>query len=267
MINKILSKLKNEFLNRIDKIKYSHFKRKYNIKVPIDELNTIFDGRNEIHKYMHHFFMHLSPPFLRDHRKYFQKKKRGFGEDAFHSMWLMIFEKYRPKNALEIGVYRGQVITLWSVISRSMGIQCEIHGLSPFSAAGDEVSKYVNNLDYLSDVIDNSKVFNVESINLKKAYSTEIDGIDYIHSKKWDLIYIDVNHDYQIALSDYINCKDSLSDGGVLVIDDSSLYTDFKPPRFSFSGHPGPSKIVRDFAMNDMKFICGVGHNNVFQKI
>ena len=99
-----------------------------------------------------------------------------------------------------------------------------------------------------------------------KAFSTDQKAITYIKSRRWDLIYIDGNHDHEVALADYQVCKDSLADGGLLVMDDSSLYTDFEPPRFSFAGHPGPSRVAQDLAMKELRFLGGVGHNNVFQK-
>lgn len=70
----------------------------------------------------------------------------------------------------------------------------------------------------------------------------------------------------RVALTDYLLCKDALADGGLLVMDDSSLNTDFIPPTFSFAGHPGPSRVVQERAMKELRFLGGVGHNNVFQK-
>src|SRR6266480_6719652 len=58
-------------------------------------------------------FHHFLPQVFVNHRHYFEQESRGFGEAAFHSMWYVLFEKFKPENALEIGVYRGQTITLW----------------------------------------------------------------------------------------------------------------------------------------------------------
>jgi hypothetical protein len=49
-------------------------------------------------------------------------------------------------------------------------------------------------------------------------------------------------------------------------MDDSSLHTDFKPPTFSFAGHAGPSKVAREFADRELRFVGAVGHQNVYQK-
>jgi hypothetical protein len=262
-----LDNIISSFLLKKDEYLFSLKKNRFNFDQPFVEIIEAFKDRNDMYAYMHHHFLFLAPKYLLLHRNYFKQSQRGFGEDAFHSMWLKIFTQYRPKLALEIGVYRGQVITLWALISGMENIQCEIHGLSPFSPAGDCVSDYLKNLDYRQDVIDSCENLKISPPNLMQAFSNEPNGIAYVRSIKWDLIYIDGNHDYEVALNDYEISKDSLSDGGILVMDDSSLYTEYRPRRFSFSGHPGPSKIVRDLAMREMKFLCAVGHNNIFMKI
>jgi hypothetical protein len=55
----------------------------------------------------HHFHGRLPKP-LREHRAYFTQSGRGFGEDAFHTMWFLLFREFNPASFLEIGVYRGQ---------------------------------------------------------------------------------------------------------------------------------------------------------------
>ena len=262
LIGKVLDKISTA----VDLYCYSIRREKYNLDLSFLQAIEKFQDRNTLHAYMHHHFLYFAQRKLVDHRNYFKKEMRGFGEDAFHSMWLKLFMEYRPKNVLEIGVYRGQVITLWGILNKFNDVDCEIHGLSPFSAAGDGVSDYLKNLDYMNDILHSAKYFDIQNFRLKKCFSTDEEGKDYIKSKKWDLIYIDGNHDYEAALSDYRVCKDSLASGGILVMDDSSLYTDYKPPKFSFAGHPGPSKVVTELAMGEMKFLAGVGHNNIFQK-
>jgi hypothetical protein len=226
-----------------------------------------FNTRNELYAYMHHHLHHYCPKAVQQHRAYFKQDKRGFGEDAFHAMWFLLLREFTPDQCLEIGVYRGQVVTLWGLIAKLSGFACEVNGISPFSPAGDGVSTYLKNLDYLQDTIKSNSHFGLPAPNFVNGLSTDSNAIDFIKSRRWNLIYIDGNHDYEVALADYEVCKDSLADGGLLVMDDSSLYTDFQPPRFSFAGHPGPSRVVQERAMNELHFLGGVGHNNVFQRM
>src|SRR6516162_1884799 len=107
-----------------------------------------FPSRNDLFAYLHrYFFTHLPAP-LREHRAYFAEHGRGFGEEAFHSMWYLLLREFRPATALEIGVFRGQVISLWALIARMIDLSLTIRCISPFSAAGDLVSKYPR-LNYL----------------------------------------------------------------------------------------------------------------------
>jgi hypothetical protein len=244
--------------------RYAKYKSIYSEDLLFREACKKFPTRNILHEYMHHYLKHLAPIEVREHRNYFSKPGRGFGEDAFHAMWWGLFKEFKPNSALEIGVYRGQVITLWALIAKLIKHKCDIHGISPFDADGDEVSIYMEGIDYYNDILNSFTYFDLPPPSLLKAFSTDSLAIQYIKSQKWDLIYIDGNHDYKIVLSDYITCRDSLAPNGILVIDDSSLFSDFKAPPFSFAGHFGPSKVVETLAMEELHFIGAVGHNNVF---
>ena len=61
-----------------------------------------------------------------------------------------------------------------------------------------------------------------------------------------------------------------LKSGGILVLDDSSLNTDFNveiPYIPTFKGHPGPSKVFSELINEKaVELLFGVGHNNVFVK-
>lgn len=245
---------------------YARQQDKFGADLTLPEAAAKFSRRNDLHAYMHHHFYNLCPLEVRDHRSYYRQNGRGFGEDAFHAMWFAVLREFKPDQCLEIGVYRGQVISLWALISHRLGFSCEVHGISPFTPAGDGVSVYMDKIDYLEDTLQHFRHFGLSKPNLIRAFSTDQVALEHIRSRRWSLIYVDGNHDYEVALMDYEVCKDNLSDGGLLVMDDSSLYTDYSPPRFSFAGHPGPSRVVQERAMKELSFLGGVGHNNVFMK-
>lgn len=251
---------------KIQRGRFSRLQSKFASDLSFTESVIKFSSRNALHAYMHHYLHNLAPAPLRNHRRYFSKEMRGFGEDALHSMWFTLLREFQPTQCLEIGVYRGQVVSLWGLIAKLNNFSCDVHGISPFSSAGDKVSTYLANLDYLQDTLASNRHFDLPEPAFLRAFSTDKVAIDYIKSRRWNLIYIDGNHDYEVALADYEVCRDNLADGGLLVMDDSSLYTDFQPPRFSFAGHPGPSRVVQELAMKELRFLGGVGHNNVFQK-
>ena len=218
--------------------------------------------RNDWYEYFDNHFENILGEVLKSHRSYFSINGRGFGENAFHSMWYQIFREYRPREILEIGVYRGQTISLFSILSRLFELDSNIFGITPLSSGNDEVSRYLDNIDYAKDIETHFKYFKLPPATILKAYSTDTEAIDLIDSKIWDLIYIDGSHDFDIVKKDYEVCKRNLARNGLLVFDDSSLYFDFDK---SFKGHPGPSRLVKEVVSNEMDLIIGVGHNNVFK--
>ena len=258
------------FLSKlINKIKISNSRKrksKYEFDLNIKDLSSKYITRNERYNYMHHFFWNMAPNWLRVHRKYFSENQRGFGEDAFHAMWFSLFREFRPINILEIGVYRGQTLSLFQLLSNKFNINSEIHGISPFSSSGDNVSTYLSDLNYFNDVLENFKNFNLSNPILHVGYSTDLNMVEVIHSKFWDLIYIDGNHDYEVVKADVNNCVKYLNSGGLLVLDDSSLFTDYKPSFYSTAGHLGPSKIAEEINLNDYIELCSIGHNRIFLK-
>jgi len=265
----MLDKIKRNILGYYGQLIYlisKRKKKKFNREVHLCEIKQKYPNLNDQYYYFHHYFWTQAPQWLRDHRAYFKKDSRGFSEDAFHAMWYLIFKEYSPKNVLEIGIYRGQVISLWSLLAKKMGFNIEIYGVSPFIAANDEVSIYLKDIDYYQDVIDNFKRFELEVPNLNKGFSTDENMIQVIKSIKWDLIYIDGCHNYENAKQDFMNCSDSLEKNGLIILDDSALFTNYKPYHYSSAGHLGPSKVAKEIDYRCFREILSVGHNRVFRK-
>jgi len=261
---KILRTITKKYYFKIYHInKLFHFKTKTYKEI----LNM---SRNECYEYFLYHFYFRCEKFIYDHRYFFKNKKRGFGEDAFHAMWRFLLLEFKPINILEIGVYRGQVISLLSLMSKKFNIQSNIWGLSPLSPDSDSVSEYID-LDYQKDIENNFKILKLDKPNLFRAFSTDDKAISFMKSKNWDLIYVDGSHDYQVVFEDANNSISNLSKNGILVIDDSSLYTDFNLEVEGvsiFRGHPGPSKVLNLLIDDDrIRYLFGVGHNNVFIKI
>jgi hypothetical protein len=216
-----------------------------------------------------YFDLHLEPS-LKTHRAYFSENQRGFGEDAFHVMWGMLFDKFKPAKFLEIGVYRGQVLSLISLLQKQYGICGSVTGIGPFERIGDapSVVNYGYCDDWLADTLKNFEHFGLPRPELLKALSTDQCAIERISSTVWDMIYIDGNHDYQVVVQDWLNCAKNVKIGGVIVLDDSGLGTLFTPPIYSSAGFPGPSRVANDAAKStEFREILQVGHNRAFQRI
>jgi hypothetical protein len=213
-----------------------------------------------------HYFHTRLPEPLREHRAYFEIDGRGFGEKSFHVMWFLLFREFAPANFLEIGVYRGQTLSLAALLARYFKRDCDIHGISPFSPAGDSVSKYRTDVDYYEDTLMNVAHFSLPRPTLLKALSTDAAAAKLIGSRKWSCVYIDGSHDYSIAHTDWDLCATNLQPDGLIVLDDSALTTTYKPPIFATGGHPGPSRLAQEIDRTRFREILQVGHNRVFQR-
>lgn len=231
-----------------------------------EELRARNLSRNQEYAFFDYFYCRFLPAEFVRHRRYFQQERRGFGEDAFHPMWYVLFDRFRFRRVLEIGVYQGQVVTLWGLLARHLGYACEVHALSPFVEQGDSVSRYEKR-DYLEDLANHSAFFGLPLPMLCRSHSTSPEAEDYVASRSWDLIYIDGNHDYEVALHDWRLSGRAVRTGGLVVMDDAALGTDFSPPVFASAGHPGPSRVVNEAGLSEFAEIMGVGHNRVFMKV
>lgn len=216
------------------------------------------------------YFQQELEPEVRAHRFYFHNvasNRRGFGEHVFHVMWSLLLREFKPRNFLEIGVYRGQVISLVALWSRIHGNPCEVHGISPFSGAGDSSSTYRQDFDYYQDTLKNFDYFKLLHPHLLRSYSTDPDAVALIRSRQWDMIYIDGNHDYEIVLKDWEECSRSVKKDGVIVLDDSGITPRYQPGKYACRGHEGPSKLAEEVDRSKFREILQVGHNRAFQKI
>lgn len=212
------------------------------------------------------FHFRLAEP-LRAHRAYFTAEQRGFGEDAFHVMWWLLFRRFAFREFGEIGVYRGQTLSLAAMLQRDLGIAGNVTGISPFDGAGDSVSRYRPKIDYHADVLANFAHFGLPQPVLVRAYSTDPAALDVLRSRAWDCLYIDGNHDYEVARADWDHCAAVVRPGGVIVFDDSACGTEYRAPIFATAGLPDPSRIAAEIDPAQFREILRVGHNRVFEKI
>src|SRR5260221_7114136 len=210
------------------------------------------------------YFCHQLPPAIREHRQYFYNvpgKRREFGEDALDVMWFLVFKELKPASFLEFGVFRGQTISLAGLLARTSGLNCEIQAISPFSPAADSVSNYPQDIDYYQDTLHNFDHFGLAHPKLLRAFSTDAEALALIKSRTWDLVYIDGNHEYEVARQDWDSCSGSLKPGGCIVLDDAGLTTSYVPPVFATGGHPGPSRLASEIDRRQFAEILQVGHN------
>ncbi|MGV3464694.1 MAG: class I SAM-dependent methyltransferase [Heyndrickxia sp.] len=231
-------------------------------------------------------------PFLKKHRDHIEKNNLGFGERAFQYMWfLLVKDVYNRKGnnikALEIGVFKGQIISLWKLIEKNLNINIDVTGITPLEGNPKSNNKllhkiksflskkYINdinagnhydNLDYLSIIKNLFYNFELDftSVNIIKGYSNNLEIRNAIEDERYDIVYIDGDHSYEGATFDIINYSKQLKKDGFLVVDDASCNI---PGSVFWKGHQSVSDACKHIDTSKFKNILNVGHNRIFQKL
>jgi len=204
-------------------------------------------------------------PFFNQHFNTTQ----GYGELPFSWNWYLILKTMNNNfNFLEIGVYKGRVLSLIALLSKLQNKQSNIVGVTPLDNIGDKYSSYDNDNYYMAikKAFDNLNL-SMENIRIIKGLSQDEKVLKELSMmKKFDIIFIDGSHDYEIVCADIINYIPFLNDGGYLVMDDSSLY--IENPSGEFKGHPDVGKAVIDVLDKDIRMneLYACGHNRVWKK-
>lgn len=208
------------------------------------------------------------PNTVQDHRRYFEQDRRGYGERAFHVLWHRLSVEFEIDQFLEIGVYRGQILSLVALLQKQAGKRQRVTGISPFTSVGDDHSLYLE-LDYESDVRSHFRHFDLADPILVRANSTDARAEQVVGGTEWDCVYIDGSHDYEAVRHDWEMCSKAVKEGGVIVLDDAGLYTGFRALHnyYPFRGHEGPSRVAREADRTQFELILQVGHNLVFRKL
>jgi hypothetical protein len=178
--------------------------------------------------------------FLNNHRNYIDRTRSGFGEFPFHYMWLLLLNQMPSKfRFMEIGVYKGAVLSLVKLISDKMGKVPEIYGITPLNTSGDKYLPQYDNENYLECI---GKVFadnnlDVSTTCIIEGYSTD-ESIkqSMLQEPPFDIIYVDGSHNYEDVINDILLSDKILNTGGYMVFDDASSSLNMGKAA-SFNGH------------------------------
>lgn len=210
---------------------------------------------------------------LVNHRIHIENNNLGYGEKPFHVVWREVV-KEQPNNFrfLEIGVYKGQVLSLVKYLSELTKKECEFYGVTPLSNIGDKYSKNYDNTDYGKSIESMFRHFNLKfdlDTNIIKGSSTDESVKNKIKSLGiFDVVYIDGCHDYDCVVSDILLMKEITKIGSYIIMDDASCFKSINRNN-AHKGHLDVCNAIKDEMETDNSFeeiIC-VGHNRVFKKI
>lgn len=73
-------------------------------------------------------------PVLHEHRTHIETHQLGFGDPAFHYLWKLLVAhsgRHPSPHFLEIGVFKGQVLSLWALLAGQLQVRASLHAISP----------------------------------------------------------------------------------------------------------------------------------------
>lgn len=253
-----------------------------------DYRNTA-EHNDEIHRLM--TAATWADPLLAAHRRYVENHKLGFGDPAFHALWLRLLEsavrRFGHVRALEIGVFKGQVISLWSTLADARGLDLEISALSPLAGQPLPRSRFWNRIRYRLDrrfreQIDNGNFYaetdyegiiraffrnfgtDFDKVTLHRGFSTDPQILNTLVQERYHLIYVDGDHTYDGALHDFRTFGPKIVPGGWLVADDAGCDL---PGTVFWKGHAAVSRAARELPALGFKNVLNVGHNRVYERL
>jgi hypothetical protein len=257
----------------------------YNFK----ELCDAYENTATHNDYIHALFTELTEndAQLKGHRAHIEVNKLGFGDSAFHSMWLLLFEEARQRfednRALEIGVYKGQVISLWTLLRARLNMKVEIEAITPLEGQpvprfsrlrmlfsrkirkNMESANYYDQADYERIIEQLFRRFGLDfaAITLYRGYSGDAMIVKTVKERRYTIVYIDGDHSIEGAKRDFETFGPLVQKGGWLVADDASY---FLPGATFWKGHESVSRVVELLPALGFKNVLNVGHNRIFER-
>lgn len=202
---------------------------------------------------------------LKAHRDYVEANGYGYGERAFHWMWKLIVDAMPQSfRFLEIGVFKGQIPSLVTMLAAMSGKEASVTGIARFDGfAGNSFPEHPEHS--AKDVMNLFGVFNLRTDNLSLIEGDSTS--DEVHKRvkklrKFDVIYIDGCHEYEYVKKDLEFYTTKLAPSGLLVIDDAACA--LKQPWGYFQGIESVSRATDEVLANH-KNILTVMHNRIFR--
>lgn len=203
---------------------------------------------------------------LNDHRTFVENHIFGFGERAFPWLWHLVVQEL-PKHFtfLEIGVFKGQTLSLIKLLADMQGKKVKRYGVTPLSSEGG-----VWESDYRKDIETMHDQFKLtKDYTLLEGLSEDPAIIERAKKLKLDVLYIDGGHEERHITNDIVEYSPLVKPGGFMVIDDSC--NSFHMPFGYFQGIQAVTNVVDKMlppvtASEEWEFVFSVVHNRVYRR-
>jgi len=203
-------------------------------------------------------------------RKYFEKIG-GFAQNSWYVMWDAIIKKITIENFLDLGVHVGQFSILPALLGKRHDKEFNIHMVSPFNGVGDKYSSYEQK-DYGEVFLQAMADMMIDSCSfvMHKGMSQDPKVKDEVKDTRFDLMYIDGSHDYEVVTQDIdFYVMELLKPNGIVIFDDAQFYIPSGGHPWERQGYGDVVRAVREKMDNhpDFMHLCDVTHNRIFQRL
>lgn len=229
-------------------------------------------------------------PLLAHHRRHVEEHHLGFGDSAFHAMWAALlphaFARFGTVRALEIGVFKGQVISLWSLLAREYHLDVRVSAVTPLAGQPMPHGRLVRWLRYRLDRkfrerVDNGDFYaaadyerivrahfafhglEFDRVTLHRGYSTDRSLLARLADETYHIVYVDGDHRFEGAHHDFTTFGPKVVAGGWLVADDAGCDL---PGTTFWKGHAAVSRATAVLPGQGFTNVLNVGHNRVYER-
>lgn len=230
-------------------------------------------------------------PHLGEHRRHVEQNNLGFGDAAFHAMWLRLLDRAHRRfgtvRVLEIGVFKGQVISLWALIRKHWNMDIRISAITPLTGQPVPRSNIIRKVrayfdpgireqicnanyypedDYAGAIKQLFKRFDVDYgvIDLYQGYSTDQYILKAFADTTFHIVYVDGDHTFKGALHDFRVFGPKVVQGGWLVADDAGCSL---PGTTFWKGHEAVSRAANLLPDIGFQNVLNVSHNRIFERV
>lgn len=233
----------------------------------LSELKSQWVDEENYHKEIHESFIKNieGVEWMNAHRDWVSSNVFGFGEKSFYWLWKLIVDEMPSEfSFLEIGVFKGQILSLIKMLASATGRSVERYGVSPLDSTGIDWES-----DYEQDIITLHDTFFVpKDYVIYKGLSANENIIEQAHrSSPYNIIYIDGDHSYDGCYSDLKHYATMVKQGGYLAIDDAC--GDMKMPWGYFQGILSVTEATLNYMGefgDDWEFIGNVMHLRLYRR-
>lgn len=236
----------------------------------LDELKNEWEDVPEFHKAINEGFSNCvnSIPQLKAHRDWVEQNGFGFGERSFLWMWWLIIDKMPDEfSFMEIGVYKGQILSLVKLIANMQGKKVIRYAITPLT--GDNWQ--YQDSDYAKDIETIHDQFGLEKdYHIFQGLSSDTAIISETRQLKVDILYVDGAHDHLSVFNDLVTYYPIVNKDGYIVCDDAC--NDLHLASGYFHGHQSCTDGVNEFFnmrahKDQFEFVGNVVHNRIYKKL